>query len=232
METSTLLSQMGGAALIPTAAPAPPGNFVNRVINADCLSVLPRLPDRSIDFVLTDPPYLSRYCDRTGRTVANDDRDRWLYPAFAELHRALKDGRFCVSFYGWAKIDRFFAAWKAAGFRPVGHLVWPKRYASAERFLGYCHEQAYLLAKGDPPQPEKRIRDVLAWWYTGNRLHPTQKPVPSLKPLIGVFTRPGDIVLDPFCGSGSTLLAAKILGRRYIGIELDAVHAETARRRL
>jgi site-specific DNA-methyltransferase (adenine-specific) len=50
--------------------------------------------------------------------------------------------------------------------------------------------------------------------------------------VIEAFSRPDDIVLDPFCGSGSTLLAARILGRRYIGIEMDAGHAETARRRL
>jgi site-specific DNA-methyltransferase (adenine-specific) len=56
--------------------------------------------------------------------------------------------------------------------------------------------------------------------------------VPSLKPVIEAFTRFGDLVLDPFCGSGSTLLAAKILGRRFIGIEMDAAHAKTAERRL
>jgi adenine-specific DNA-methyltransferase len=216
-----------------TREPSPaPRTFINRVVNADCLTVLPELPSRCIDFVLTDPPYLSRYLDRTGRTVTNDDRDPWLIPAFAEIYRVLKPNRFCVSFYGWSKVDSFFAAWRGAGFRPVGHLVWPKRYASAERFLGYCHEQAYLLAKGNPPQPTEKLRDVLAWYYTGNRLHPTQKPVPSLKPVIEVFTRRGDIVLDPFCGSGSTLLAAKILGCRYIGIEMDAGHAKTAERRL
>src|ERR1700686_2990168 len=79
---------------------------------------------------------------------------------------------------------------------------------------------------------DTNLPDVLGWVYTGNRLHPTQKPVPSLKPVIEAFTRRGDIVLDPFCGSGSTLLAAKILGRRYIGIELDAEHSKTAERRL
>jgi adenine-specific DNA-methyltransferase len=129
-------------------------------------------------------------------------------------------------------VDRFFAAWRSAGLRPVGHLVWPKRYASARRFLGYCHEQAYLLAKRNPPLPTATIPDVLEWRYTGNRLHPTQKPVPSLKPVIEAFTEPDDIVLDPFAGAGSTLLAAKILGRRYIGIELDAEYVKTAKRRL
>src|SRR2546428_3500121 len=57
--------------------------------------------------------------------------------------------------------------------------------------------QAYLLAKGNPPQPSVKLRDVLPWHYTGNRLHPTQKPVPSLKPVIEAFTSRGDIVLDP-----------------------------------
>jgi site-specific DNA-methyltransferase (adenine-specific) len=69
---------------------------------------------------------------------------------------------------------------------------------------------------------------VIDWQYTGNRLHPTQKPVSALKPLIRAFTDPGDIVLDPFCGSGSTLIAARALERSYIGIELDPQHHRTA----
>ena len=224
---------MSEAAPVPSAGKfTAPGKFTNRIINGDCLAVLPQMPSQRVDFVLTDPPYISHYHDRTGRTVANDDRSGWLRPAFAEIYRVLKPDRFCVSFYGWSKVDQFFAAWRAAGFTPVGHLVWSKRYASSQRFLAYCHEQAYLLAKGNPPEPAECIRDVLDWRYTGNRLHPTQKPVPSLKPVIEAFTRRGEIVLDPFCGSGSTLLAAKILQRRYIGIEIDAKYAEVAQARL
>jgi adenine-specific DNA-methyltransferase len=215
-----------------TLASTPRQNFANRIISGDCLTILPEFATGSIDFVLTDPPYLAHYRDRSDRTVINDDRNGWLTPAFAEIYRVLKPDRFCVSFYGWSQVDRFFAAWRAAGFRPVGHLVWPKRYVSGQRFLGYCHEQAYLLGKGNPSLPIAIIPDVLQWRYTGNRLHPTQKPVPSLKPVIEAFTEPGDIVLDPFAGSGSTLLAAKILGRRYIGIELDAEYVKTAKRRL
>ena len=80
--------------------------------------------------------------------------------------------------------------------------------------------------------PEHPIPDVLDWQYTGNRLHPTQKPVGSLKPLIEAFCPAGGMVLDPFCGSGSTLVAARETGRFFTGIELDRRHWGTAVRRL
>jgi site-specific DNA-methyltransferase (adenine-specific) len=91
---------------------------------------------------------------------------------------------------------------------------------------------AYLLIKGNAIPPALPIPDVIDWTYTGNRLHPTQKPVNSLKPLIQSFCKPDGIVLDPFCGSGSTLVAARLLGRDYIGMELIATYCETARKRL
>jgi DNA modification methylase len=126
----------------------------------------------------------------------------------------------------------FLAAWRAAGFRPVEHIVFRKTYASSTRHVERRHEQAYVLAKGFPPFPDRPPPDVIDWFYTGNKLHPTQKPVRSLRPLIAAFTAPGDIVLDPFCGSGSTLAAAQNLQRRFIGIELDADHHRTASNRL
>src|SRR5712691_4932477 len=98
-----LLSQTGKLAW-QALVPARPGNFINQVINADCLAVLPELPSGCIDFVLTDPPYLAHYCDRSGRRVENDDSDPWLVPAFAEIYRVLKNNRFCVSFYGWSRV--------------------------------------------------------------------------------------------------------------------------------
>ena len=94
------------------------------------------------------------------------------------------------------------------------------------------HPGPRLLAKGDVTPPPAPIPDVLDWTYTGNRLHPTQKPVKVLRPLIEAFGRPGNTVLDPFCGSGSTLVAAKELACRFVGIELDRTHYLTAARRL
>ena len=204
----------------------------NTVLQGDCIEVMRRLRTGCIDFVLTDPPYLAHYCSRDGRKVANDSDAAWLKPAFSEIFRVLRRDAFCVSFYGWHQADKFIAAWREAGFRLAGHLTFTKRYPSAERFLQYQHENAYLLTKGNPPQPTRRIPDVLAWKYSGNRLHPTQKPLCVLTPLIQTFSRPGDLVLDPFCGSGSTLLAAKLQDRQFIGIELDAAHCGVARDRL
>lgn len=205
---------------------------MSRVVLGDCLSILPTLPDRCVDLVLTDPPYLVNYVDRAGRSIANDRRDDWLAPAFAQLFRVLRDDAFCISFYGWNRVDRFFAAWRAAGFRPVGHIVFAKPYQSKARFLGYQHESAYLLAKGQPATPAVPLPDVLPWKYSGNRHHPTQKPVDCLTPLIETFSKPRDIVLDPFAGSGSTCVAAHQVGRRFYGIEMDPKYHAAATQRL
>lgn len=204
----------------------------NQILNGDCTRLMRDLPSACVDFILTDPPYLVRYRGRDGRTVINDDREDWLHPAFAEMHRVLKNNAFCVSFYGWGKADRFLDAWRAAGFRTVGHIIFRKRYASSVRYLRYEHEQAYLLAKGAPPPPETPVGDVIDFPYTGNRLHPTQKPVEALTPLIKTFSAPGDLVLDPFCGSGSTLIAARMHGRAYLGMDVDPTHCATARARV
>jgi DNA modification methylase len=88
--------------------------MLNNVTCGDCIDVMAHMPARSIDFVLTDPPYLVRYRDRSGRRVINDDNDAWLKPAFAQIHRVLKPDSLCVSFYGWNKADVFMSAWRDA----------------------------------------------------------------------------------------------------------------------
>jgi DNA modification methylase len=83
------------------------------------------MPSKSVDLVVTDPPYLVNYRPREGRRCANDDNAAWLLPAFRELYRVLKRDRFCASFYGWPWIDRLMHVWKQVGFRPsfIGKFV-------------------------------------------------------------------------------------------------------------
>ena len=210
--------------------------FRNEIICGEATSVLAQCPSAHFDLVVTDPPYLVNYKTRDGRPAyRNDDPNdaAWLPAAFAEMYRILKPDSLCVSFYGWKRADLFLSAWLKAGFRPVGHIVWKKRYASRTDLTRSTHEAAYLLAKGKPRKPARPISDVLPWGqYTGNRRHPCQKPVEAFLPVIEAFSKPGDIVFDPFAGSASTSVAAKELGRHYLAIELEWQYYQLAWRRL
>ena len=204
-----------------SVATARQNSFTNQILHGDCIEVMRQMPADCVDFILTDPPYLVNYRDRTGRSIQNDADESWLKPTMAEAYRVLKQDRVAVMFYGWTKIDAFFEAWRSAGFQPVGHIVFRKSYSSKSRFLRYQHEQAFLLAKGRPPLPKQPLGDVMEMPYSGNKLHPTQKPIPALVPLIRSFTLQGETILDPFAGSGSTCAAAALTGRKYIGMEID-----------
>lgn len=206
--------------------------LTNTIVHGDCIEVMRQMSGQSVDFILSDPPYLVNYHDRTGRSIQNDAKDDWLKPAMKEAYRVLKQNRVAVMFYGWSKVDAFFSAWKDAGFQPVGHIVFRKSYSSKSRFLRYAHEQAFLLAKGRPALPKHPLMDVMEMPYSGNKLHPTQKPVAVLAQMIRSFTLPGELMLDPFAGSGSSCAAAMLTGRSYIGMELDEAYFTAAQQRL
>lgn len=207
-------------------------NIINSIIQGDATQVMASVPGGSVDLVVTDPPYGVNYRDRTGRSVRGDDTLDTVLPVFCELYRVLKPGGFCISFYGWGSIDRFMTAWKAAGFNVAGHIVWTKEYASRRRYLAYHHEQAYVLVKGRAALPVQPLADVQPWVYSGNRGHPTEKAVDVIAPLVRAFSKPGDLVCDPFAGSGSTCVAAALAGRDYLGVELDEAYCRHARVRL
>jgi site-specific DNA-methyltransferase (adenine-specific) len=197
--------------------------------------VLPALAPQSVDFVLTDPPYLVGYegrWDSHWGQIAGDSDPSWVEPVFTEVLRVQRADSLCLSFYGWPHADVFVGCWKKLGYRLLSHFVWCKNVWGLGYFTRGQHEQAYLLGKGKPAQPAQPISDVLDWRRVPNPVHPNQKPVGALVPLIEAYSVPGDVVLDCFAGSGSTLRAAKDLGRRAIGIELNERYAEIAARRL
>ena len=192
----------------PDSPRAPP--IPNTILHGDCTDLMPRMTTQSVDFILTDPPYITRYTphkNNAGETVMNDANDRWLRPAFAEIlptaeARPRLRSQLLRLAQGRQVLRRL--ARRPGFFRIGGHIVFRKRYTSKTGLLQYRHELAYLLVKGNPPKPLRPIPDVIDWTYTGNKLHPTQKPTSVLKPLIQSFTNQGDVVLDPFAGSGST----------------------------
>jgi len=203
-----------------------------KIALGDCCALMPKIPAGAVNFVCTDPPYGVSYKDASGRSIANDSSTEWLEPAFREIYRVLAPDSLAFSFYGWTRVDQFMAAWRGAGFRVVGHVTFVKSYGSSARFLSYRHENGYLLAKGQPKLPANPPPDVVKFVYSGNALHPTQKPVSALQPLIEAFCPPGGLVLDPSAGSGSTGEAAFNAGRRFVGIELDPMYHAAAAARL
>ena len=210
-------------------------SFLNRIVLGDCIEVMRQLPNESIDLVVADPPFLVNLKDRAGRSYRNDNPNDagWLMPAFSEVYRVLKPDSFCICFYGWMFAEKFLRAWNAAGFFPCAQFIWIKRYASHVKYTRAEHQAAYLLKKGEPDRPQNPPSDVrYEWEHTGNRLHPTQMPIEAVVPLIETYSRKGEIVLDPFAGSGTTIVAAHRLGRTPIGIEIDTTYHRTACERL
>lgn len=138
---------------------------------------------------------------------------------------------------GDAAMARKWEGWRLGNLRPVFEpILWfTKPYTigttiadnAMEHEVGGYNEEAFLRYAVEP-------NNVLEFGFaTGEGgLHPTQKPVLLMQALVELTTRPGQVVLDPFCGSGSTLLAARNLGRRYLGCDLSAGYVKCARERL
>jgi site-specific DNA-methyltransferase (adenine-specific) len=119
-----------------------------------------------------------------------------------------------------------------AGFQFAGHAVWDKGQPGLGYTVRYSHEDVLLFKEGEPPRPEPALLSVMR--CTGSRAyldHPHEKPLPVLCTLIRADATALSI-LDPFMGSGSTLVAAKRLGRRATGIEIEERYCEIAARRL
>jgi len=203
--------------------------------HGDCRDVLPELPAESFDMVLTDPPYLVSYTGRWGKhhePIVGDSDPSWVHPAFCEIWRVLKRDSLCLSFYGWTNADIFLGTWKEIGYRPVSHIAVLKVHYGFGTYARTQHATAYLLAKGTPQRPVQTFSDVLVGELPSPLVHPNQKPIGPISQLITTFAPATGLVLDPFAGSGTTLIAARAVGRRAIGVEVDERFCEVVALRL
>jgi site-specific DNA-methyltransferase (adenine-specific) len=205
------------------------------IYHGNCLEIMPTLATESVSAVITDVPfgvsYVGRYDDQ--RTpIVGDSELSWIRPAFAEIYRVLEPDSFAVTTYGWPHAEVFLGAWREVGFRLVSHLVLIKDRIGLGRMTRGQHEVAYLLAKGKPPRPKHSISDVIEWTREADLFHPNQKPVHVIRPLVTSYAREGGVILDPFMGSGTTLVAAMELGNPAIGIEIEERYCRFAASRL
>jgi adenine-specific DNA-methyltransferase len=163
--------------------------------------------------------------------IVGDEELSWLEPVFSNICRVMKPDTFAVCFYGWPQAETFVRVWKRVGFRLVSHLCFVKNVPGLGHFTRSGHETAFLLAKGRPA-PANVIVDTIDWHREQETFHPNQKPVAAIAHVLAALAPEKGLVLDPFLGSGTTLRAAKDLGLRGIGIEIEESYCATASRRM
>lgn len=218
---------------------------LNTIYNEDCLETLKRMPDNFVDLVLTDPPYnIARNNNfqtmgRAGIDFGEWDKDADILSFIEPTHRVTKSGGSMVVFNDW---------------KNLGDIA-----KEAER-VGWITKDMLRLKKTNP-MPRNRDRRYItdyecAIWFvkpkarwTFNRqnpsyqrpefvypiekgLHPTQKNLDLMKMLLKIHSNEGDLVYDPFMGSGTTAKACQDINRNYIGSEISKEYCDIAEERL
>ena len=214
-----------------------------KLYQGDCLEVMGGIEDKSVDLIVTDPPYLMDYQSNRRKKedrfdkIKNDKGNYMLIQDYLEeCHRIMKDNTAIYCFCSWHNID-FFKNEFEKYFKLKNILVWNKNnhgtgdlkgsYAPKHEFILFGHKGRTLLR-------EKRIADVIDCpKISSNKLtHPTEKPQDLLEIFIKQSSDVGSIIFDGFMGTGSCGIAAKKLNRKFVGIELDEKYFNIAKDRL
>lgn len=222
----------------------------------DCMEVMGALP--AVDAVITDPPYASGGMFRSDRTAsvadkyvqsgtkrdwaafAHDAKDQRSWVSWCERWLAalpVRPGGYVLSFIDWRQLPALTDAFQWAGLMWRGVVAWDKGGGSRAPHKGYFRHQCEYLVWGTLGACDAAVH---AGPYPGayqfpvlqrEKHHMTGKPVGLMRELVKIVP-PGGLVFDGFMGSGTTGVGAVLEGRRFIGVELDPLHFETACRRI
>lgn len=228
------------------------------IIVGDCIAHLQQMETRSVDAIITDPPYCSGGSTEATRLQAKSqgiasDRSRrddfkwfagdnmttagfvWLMRQVAfEAERLLVPGGSLLVFCDWRMWANLVPALESGGLRLQNMIVWDKGSPGMGTGFRPTHELIANLTNGPGRYHSKHGSNVLRFGRVPGaaKEHPTQKPVDLMQALVRVASPKGGLVVDPFCGSGTTGVACMREGRRFIGIERDPEYAAIARRRI
>ena len=229
---------------------------LNRVYQGDCVAMMKTWPAKFVHMIWTDPPYghgnhdgdlNARLNDHRGtenKPIANDDADSMrivVGDMLDEAARILTTPYSCCCCCCGGGGPRPTFAWLAQrmderGLQFFHSVIWDKinpglgwRYRRQHEMVMVAHRKDGKLIWGDE---DVALPNIMRYSKPRNSEHPNEKPVELAARFIAAHTKPGDIILDPFCGSGTTLVAAERLGRKWIGIELDPKWARLAEERV
>lgn len=221
--------------------------YLNKVYNRDCVDGMDGLIQSGIevDLIVADPPYVisrgsnfhtmkDRKNARTGTAFGKWDEEfdnnDWIKRSFS----VLKDGGSLVAFNDFKKVSDIITIATKAGFEFKDVIAWEKtnpmprnrdrRYVpSLEIMIWFVKKKKakWTFNRQDSSYQSPVMRYPSESGGAFKRYHPTQKPVKLIEEIIKIHSNPGDLVLDPFMGSGTTAISAFNTGRRYVGFELD-----------
>lgn len=209
--------------------------FLNEIVNMDWKEAIKQVSDKSIDLVVTDPPYgikfQSNYRKVQHKSIQNDDNLDWLESWVVELKRVCKDEAHLYIFCSWHNID-LFKEKVGAYFNVKNILIWEKNHTGMGDLEGdYApkYEMILFCSNGSKKLNGGRDANILKAKRTGNENHPTEKPVNLINYLIEKSSNENDIVLDTFAGSFSTAQACKQKKRNFICFEIEEEYCRTAK---
>lgn len=223
----------------------------DKVYLGNCIDLMAQIPSESIDLIATDPPYkttargnagnsggmLQKDINKKGMVFEHNDTDIEDY--LPEFYRVLKDGSHCYIMCNHTNITHFLNVISNSLFHFVKCLIWDKGNKIMGTMYMNCFEYVLFLWKGYARQINNcgtpdlltfpNVKDKNA---DGSNIHDSQKPVGLFQTFIINSTERGGVILDPFCGSGTTAIAAIREKRNYICIEKDPHFYEVARKRI
>lgn len=198
---------------------------LNKIIQGDCLQIMKTYPNNCIDLILTDPPYGDNVAyGWNNKIIKNNENPLINCNALIEMYRILKQNRSLYIFTNWKHypfLTEFIIRYTKFNIRHL--IVWKKHNFGLGWAFRHQYELILVLEKGKPKYNLTDFSDVQTSSHINhNKLnHPHQKPLDLLKKIILHSSKEGDLILDPFAGSGSTCKACNELNRKWIGIELD-----------
>jgi DNA modification methylase len=210
--------------------------------NVDCLEFMRTMLDKSVDAVITDPPYGIDYQSawRTDKAqwkpkIQNDKEPfvEWIKDAY----RITKDGGVLMCFYRWDVGEVFRQTVLNVGYDVKSEIIWDKvvhGMGDLEGAFAPCHENILFATKGKFVFPGDRPKTIIRQKRVDaeKMIHPNEKPVALLEYLIRHVTSHGETLFEPFAGSGSCAEACQRTGREFIGTEIDPHYFNIAERRI
>ena len=199
--------------------------MINQVIQGDCLEVMKQIPDKSIDLVVTDPPY---GVDLQYETY-QDTEENW----FKLMDKFIPEARRIANMVIFPSCQIKRLDWYYKNHKPDWLIAWYKGSPGHVSYVGFNSWEPHLVyGKNKGIMMHDYFQATNNEKMNGRWQHPCPKPIKWANWLIGKSTKEDMIILDPFAGSGTTLVVAKQLKRRYIGIEIEPKYVEIAKQRL